>query len=241
MPASAISALISAFIAPSALRFMHGHSTRPATGSHTRPITFFSAIAAALRHLSALPPSSSHSAAAAIAAAEPVSAWQPCSAPLMLAFAAIMLPIAPAVSRPLSSFSSFQPRSFAQVKSTPGNIPLAPAVGAATMRPIAAFTSTTAMLAAAALAASVPLSAFFSARSFRRIASPPERPDTLSSSSVSPSSTLRLMACSVVLSSFNMFSAVSSESSCWRRSITSLIVSPSFLQMAISSSPFVKQ
>ena len=70
MPASAISALISAFIAPSALRFMHGHSTRPATGSHTRPITFFSAIAAALRHLSALPPSSSHSAAAAIAAAD---------------------------------------------------------------------------------------------------------------------------------------------------------------------------
>ena len=47
IPASAISAAVRAFVAPAALRLTHGTSTRPATGSQTRPSMFFIAIAKA--------------------------------------------------------------------------------------------------------------------------------------------------------------------------------------------------
>ena len=50
-------------------------------GSHTRPIMFVSALLAAAKHCAGVPPMSSTDAAAAIAAAEPTSAWQPPSAP----------------------------------------------------------------------------------------------------------------------------------------------------------------
>ena len=74
MPASAIWALARATAAPAALRFWHGTSTRPATGSHTSPMRLMSALPAASRHCSAEPPKSSTTAAAAMPAAEPTSA-----------------------------------------------------------------------------------------------------------------------------------------------------------------------
>ena len=89
MPASEVWALTSAVAAPEALRFWHGTSTRPATGSHTRPIMLVSAFPAAFKHCSGVPPSSSTHAAAAMAAAEPISAWQPPSAPETVALRVI--------------------------------------------------------------------------------------------------------------------------------------------------------
>ena len=160
-PERARSAESTAFAAPIAFRLMQGHSTSPATGSHTRPITFLSAIAAACSACAGLPPESSTSAAAAMAAPVPVSAWQPPSAPLMLAPQAMSMPTAPAVRSPAQSAASLQPRDSAAVSSTPGRMPLAPAVGAATMRPMDAFTSTTAMLAATACAMGSPINARF--------------------------------------------------------------------------------
>ena len=74
IPARASSAAESAFIAPATLRLTHGTSTSPATGSHTRPIMFFSAIASACAICCGLPPCRYTSAAADIAAAEPISA-----------------------------------------------------------------------------------------------------------------------------------------------------------------------
>ena len=47
MPASAISAALTALTAPMTLRLTQGTSTSPATGSQTRPIRFFSAMATA--------------------------------------------------------------------------------------------------------------------------------------------------------------------------------------------------
>ena len=81
---------------------------------------FLTAIAAALNEAAGDAPQSSASAAAAIADAEPISAWHPPSAPEMLA----------------------------------------PAVGAATIRPIEAFTSATARAAAQICAMSLPIFAF---------------------------------------------------------------------------------
>ena len=74
IPAMTISLHSTALAAPMALRLMQGHSTSPATGSHTSPITFFISFAAACRHISGVPPRSSVNALAAMAAADPVSA-----------------------------------------------------------------------------------------------------------------------------------------------------------------------
>ena len=93
IPASAISAAEIAFTAPMTLRLTHGTSTRPATGSHTRPIRFLSAIATAWPICSFVPPRSDTSAPAAMADAVPISAWQPPAAPEMLARYAITAPM----------------------------------------------------------------------------------------------------------------------------------------------------
>ena len=94
IPARAMSAANTAFAAPIALRFIQGHSTSPATGSHTSPSMFLTAIADALNEAAGDAPQSSASAAAAIADAEPISAWHPPSAPEMLALRAIITPTA---------------------------------------------------------------------------------------------------------------------------------------------------
>ena len=160
IPARAMSAANTAFAAPIALRFIQGHSTSPATGSHTSPSMFLTAIAAALNEAAGDAPQSSASAAAAIADAEPISAWHPPSAPEMLALRAIITPTAPAANKPLTRSLSVNPCFSLHITSTAGSTPLAPAVGAATIRPIEAFTSATARAAAQICAMSLPIFAF---------------------------------------------------------------------------------
>ena len=74
IPAIVISAEVMAFTAPMTLRFTHGTSTSPATGSHASPSRFLSASAAALAISSAPPPRRYVTPPAAIAEAEPISA-----------------------------------------------------------------------------------------------------------------------------------------------------------------------
>ena len=82
-PPGAMSAALTAFTAPMTFRLTQGTSTSPATGSHTRPIRFFSAIATAWPICSGPPPRRSTRAPAAMAAAVPTSAWRPPEAPEM--------------------------------------------------------------------------------------------------------------------------------------------------------------
>ncbi len=140
-PASASSAEVKAFATPIAFRLTHGISTRPATGSQTRPSTFASAVATAFPIIRGVPPASSTTAAAAIAAAEPHSAWQPPSAPARHALFAITMPTAEAVKRDITQARSDSFLSACMVRTAAGRIPLLPAVGAATMRPMEAFSS----------------------------------------------------------------------------------------------------
>ena len=145
MPARASSAASSALEAPAALRLMQGTSTRPANGSQARPSMFFSARAMAWAACSGLPPAISVTAEAAMALAEPISAWQPPAAPEMPARLAITKPTAPAVNRWRTTTSSGSPIFSWMASITPGRTPEEPAVGVAQMRPMAAFTSLVAM------------------------------------------------------------------------------------------------
>lgn len=88
-PERAIWALTKATEAAVALRFWQGTSTRPPTGSHTRPSNDIITFAPAARQRSGAPPASATAAAAAMAAALPTSAWQPPSAPDTLALRAM--------------------------------------------------------------------------------------------------------------------------------------------------------
>ena len=144
MPARLSSAATKAPATPAALRLMQGISTRPATGSHTRPRIFFSAMATASATCRGVPPQSSVMAAAAMAAALPHSAWQPPWAPATLALFVITMPTALAVNRAITQAWRAQPRSCCMVKRAAGKMPQLPAVGAATTRPMAAFHSLTA-------------------------------------------------------------------------------------------------
>ena len=67
------------------------------------------AISAAFSTCSGMPPITSHRPAAAIEHADPTSPWQPTSAPEMDAFSLNSTPIAPAVSRNLTTPSAFAP------------------------------------------------------------------------------------------------------------------------------------
>ena len=100
MPARAMSAAATAITAYTPFRLTQGTSTRPATGSQARPRVFFSASAAASAHCWGEPPITSVSAAAAMAAAVPHSAWQPPAAPEMVALVATTPPMPEAVSSP---------------------------------------------------------------------------------------------------------------------------------------------
>lgn len=102
-PCSASEAAETALIAPSPLRSMQGTCTKPLTGSHVMPRWCSSAISAAFSTWALVPPSAAHRPAAAIAEAEPTSAWQPSSAPEIEAFSLTMPPIAAAVSRKTST------------------------------------------------------------------------------------------------------------------------------------------
>ena len=95
-PESASWADENAAAVPMALRAWQGTSTRPPTGSHARPRRFARVSDAASSACSGVPPKSCTSAAAAMAAALPTSAWQPPSAPETLAFNVRMRPMAAA-------------------------------------------------------------------------------------------------------------------------------------------------
>ena len=138
---------------------MQGISTSPATGSHTSPSWLLMAMAQASAHCPGEPPISSARAAAAMAEALPHSAWQPPSAPAMVARWAITMPKAPAVKRLITAASRVHLPSASRDATVPGNIPQEPAVGAATMRPMAALFSLTA-----------------SARAMERPTKPPQMP-----------------------------------------------------------------
>ena len=73
-PARVISVAISALATPAALRFWHGYSTSPPTGSQTRPNMFIRTVDAASRHCFGVPSINSTAAEAAIADAIPTSA-----------------------------------------------------------------------------------------------------------------------------------------------------------------------
>src|SRR5699024_601758 len=141
MPASAMSAAVRALLAPAALRFTHGTSTRPATGSQTRPSIFLSAMAKPCALIAGVPPAISTRAAAAIALALPTSAWQPPAAPEMFALFATTKPNAPEVNRNLIMSSRDTPCFSFMANNTPGTTPPHPAAVAAQTSPIAAFTS----------------------------------------------------------------------------------------------------
>ena len=87
----------------------------------------------------------STAAAAAMAEAAPTSAWHPASAPATEAFRIRRYPTAPAVYRPFKISSSDRSYSSWRASRTPGTTPEEPAVGAATITPIEAFTSRTAI------------------------------------------------------------------------------------------------
>ena len=105
-----------------------------------------SARVAACTQARALPPSSSVTAAAAIAALEPISAWHPPALPEMCIFAGDGLTDA------RGEHERHHQRLVADAEvvghaeeRAPGTVPAEPAVGAATIRRIRAFSSFTAM------------------------------------------------------------------------------------------------
>src|SRR5699024_6060104 len=98
-PASDMSADTMAREDPPAFRFTQGTSTKPATGSQTRPSIFFNVIAKASDDCCGVPPAISTMAAEAIALADPTSAWHPPAAPEMKELFATTKPNAPAVNK----------------------------------------------------------------------------------------------------------------------------------------------
>ena len=144
IPLIASCAAMKAVATPEAFLFTQGTSTSPATGSHTSPSTFLKVIATALMHALGPALKSSHIAAADIAEAEPHSAWQPPSAPETLAIVATTIPTADAVNIASTISSSLNPCSSCMVIIAAGSIPQLPAVGVATILPIAALYSLTA-------------------------------------------------------------------------------------------------
>lgn len=82
--------------------------------------------------------------AAAMDAAAPTSAMHPPFAAEIVAFSAMMRPIAEAVNIPLRSLLFPALKCSLQLKRTPGTIPAPPAVGKAAILPMRAFCSPTA-------------------------------------------------------------------------------------------------
>ena len=76
--------------------------------------------------------------------AEPISAWQPHSAPEMEAFVLMRSPITPPAASARTMSSSEKPRSSCIYSSAAGITPLEPHVGAVTISPPEAFCSATA-------------------------------------------------------------------------------------------------
>lgn len=87
----------------------------------------------------------STSAAAAMHAAEPPSAWQPPTSAAKVQRVAMKTPMTPLASIAFAISCSPSPRASAMAITAPGSAAHAPAVGAATMTPMALFTSMSAV------------------------------------------------------------------------------------------------
>ncbi len=117
------------------------------------------AMDAAARHACGSPPRSCVAAAAAMALAVPTSAWQPPSAPATVALRLTTKPTAAAHARASRSRAPSYFSASSKASTTPGTTPAEPAVGAATMRPMDALVSSTAIASSAARASTPPASA----------------------------------------------------------------------------------
>ena len=157
-PESASCADEKAAATPMAFLAWQGTSTSPPTGSHTSPSRFDMASDAAVRACSGEPPMSWAHAAAAMAAALPTSAWQPPSAPATHAPVWMFSPMAAAQKSASSTSASGAPRWSARASTQPGTTPAEPAVGAATITPMAADRSSTAIARATASVCTGPMS-----------------------------------------------------------------------------------
>ena len=124
-----------------------GTSTRFATGSQISPIMLCSASDAAVSACSREPPARVTMPAAAIAAAEPPSAWQPPTSAANDHGVQINTPINPAAKSARAIASSSSCIDSATVITAAGKAAQAPAVGAATITPIELFTSMSAVVA----------------------------------------------------------------------------------------------
>ena len=122
---------------------------------------------------------------------------------------------------------------------TPGRMPLAPAVGAATMRPMEELTSQTAIALAAARQVLTPENGSNFANRNSRRASPPDRWDTVSTCSSSPIRTASRMTSRFSRISARMESRIISPRETSRRIIASAIVQFSAVQYLQSAAPFL--
>ena len=139
--------------------------------------------------ISASPPIASTIAAAAIALAEPISAWQPPSAPEQEALFATTKPKAPAVNNIFNCVSSSISNFCLSAWIQPGRTPAEPAVGVAQIKPNEAFTSLVAIAAATPFKKSLPVIDLpLSIYSWSFLASPPVSP-VLELTPAKPSST----------------------------------------------------
>ena len=92
-----------------------------------------------------MPFASVTSAAAAMLAADPPSAWHPPTSAAKVHLVAIKTPMMPLARKALAISSSDRFISSAMAMTAPGNAAQAPAVGAATITPIELFTSISAV------------------------------------------------------------------------------------------------
>ena len=99
------------------------------------------AIDAAATAWASVPPARVTSAAAAMLEADPPSAWQPPASAANVHRVAMNTPINPLANSARAIVASSCPRPSAMAITAPGSAAQAPAVGAATMTPIALFTS----------------------------------------------------------------------------------------------------
>ena len=108
----------------------------------------------------------------------PTSAWQPPSAPATQAEVVRLSPMAAAQKSASMMVSSLASRCSASAKTHPGTMPEEPAVGAATMTPMDALRSSTAMALAVAAVWTSPKRErrVFSEAVATRCASPPRNP-----------------------------------------------------------------
>ena len=146
-PAKAMLAQARALVAAITFLPRHGTSTRLATGSQIRPSMLCSAMEAAASDCSRVPSARVTRPAAAIAAADPPSAWQPPTSAANDQADVMKIPIRPAASNARAIASSSRPRLRATTITAAGRAAQAPAVGAATITPIELFTSIRAVVA----------------------------------------------------------------------------------------------